>query len=114
MQHLFYAEAAKYNVLPIDNRKVARLDVSIRPSLTRGRDTFTLYSDDPIGSSEYNLKLSRRRAESVRAYLTAQFRMIAQDRMVTLWYGDLAPVASNDTEEGRSKNRRVVGVVVGL
>ncbi len=69
---------------------------------------------DPIGSSEYNLQLSRRRAEGVRAYLAAQFRMIAQDRMVTLWYGDLAPVASNETEEGRSKNRRVVGVVVGL
>ena len=44
MQHLFYAEAAKYNVLPIDNRKVERLDVSIRPSLTRGRDTFTYYA----------------------------------------------------------------------
>jgi len=40
---LFYAEAAKYNVLPLDDTKVERLDVSIRPSLTRGRSEFTYY-----------------------------------------------------------------------
>ncbi|MCX5851562.1 MAG: arylsulfatase [Deltaproteobacteria bacterium] len=40
MQLLFYAEAAKYNVLPLDDSKVARLDVRIRPSLTRGRTEF--------------------------------------------------------------------------
>ena len=68
---------------------------------------------DPIGSSEYNWQLSRRRVEGVRQYLQTQFR-IAQDRIVTLWYGALAPVASNETEEGRSKNRRVAGVVAGL
>jgi arylsulfatase len=47
LQLLFYAEAAKYNVLPIDNSKTARLDPSIRPSLTRGRTTFS-YSDGTI------------------------------------------------------------------
>ena len=41
---LFYAEAAKYNVLPLDDTKVERTDVSIRPSLTRGRSEFT-YSE---------------------------------------------------------------------
>ncbi len=39
---------------------------------------------DPIGSSEYNLQLSRQRAEGVRHYLMTQFK-IAQDRIVTLW-----------------------------
>ena len=43
LQLLFYAEAAKYNVLPLDDRKIARFDVSIRPSLTRGRSDFTYY-----------------------------------------------------------------------
>jgi arylsulfatase len=38
---LFFAEAAKYNVLPFDSSKTARLDPSIRPSLTRGRKQFT-------------------------------------------------------------------------
>ncbi len=41
MQLLFYAEAAKYNVLPLDNTRMPRMDVSIRPSLTRGRTEFT-------------------------------------------------------------------------
>jgi len=43
LQDLFWTEAAKYNVLPIDNSKVERLDVSNRPSLTLGRDQFTYY-----------------------------------------------------------------------
>jgi arylsulfatase len=44
LQLLFYAEAAKYNVLPLDHSTLARVDVAVRPSLTRGRSEFT-YSD---------------------------------------------------------------------
>ena len=43
LQDLFWAEAGKYNVLPLDNSKVERFDVSLRPSLTRGRTEFTYY-----------------------------------------------------------------------
>ena len=43
LQLLFYGEARQNNVLPIDSTKVPRLDVSLRPSLTIGRDTFTYY-----------------------------------------------------------------------
>ena len=43
MRLRFYTEAAKYNVLPLDNSKIARLDPAIRPSLTRGRNSFTFY-----------------------------------------------------------------------
>jgi len=43
LQDLFWAEAGKYNVLPLDNSKVERLDVSLRPSLTRGRIGFAYY-----------------------------------------------------------------------
>ncbi len=43
LQLLFYAEAAKYNVLPLDDSKAARIDPAIRPSLTRGRTEFTYY-----------------------------------------------------------------------
>jgi arylsulfatase A-like enzyme len=43
LQDLFWEEAEKYNVLPIDNSKVQRLDVSNRPSLTSGRNRFTYH-----------------------------------------------------------------------
>jgi arylsulfatase len=43
LQLLFYAEAAKYNVLPLDNSRIPRFDVAIRPSLTRGRSEFTYH-----------------------------------------------------------------------
>ena len=41
LQIRFYAEAARYNVLPIDNGRTGRLDPANRPSLTRGRTSFT-------------------------------------------------------------------------
>jgi arylsulfatase len=44
LQDLFWIEAAKYDVLPLDNSKVERFDVSIRPSLTSGRSVFTYYA----------------------------------------------------------------------
>jgi arylsulfatase A-like enzyme len=43
LQDLFWAEAGKYNVLPLDNSKAERFDVSLRPSLTQGRKEFTYY-----------------------------------------------------------------------
>jgi arylsulfatase len=43
LQDLFWKEAEKYNVLPIENGRVNRFDVSLRPSLTRGRDEFTYF-----------------------------------------------------------------------
>ena len=43
LQEIFWKEAEKYNALPIDNSKVERLDVSNRPSLTTGRNTFTYF-----------------------------------------------------------------------
>jgi arylsulfatase len=44
LQDLFWVEAAKYNVIPLDNTRAERMDVSTRPSLTRGRSVFTYYA----------------------------------------------------------------------
>ena len=67
---------------------------------------------DSVGSEEYNLGLSRRRAESAAAYLMNSAN-VDQDRIVLQWFGKLNPVAGNDTAEGRSMNRRVE-VAVGI
>lgn len=61
---------------------------------------------DSIGTEAYNLKLSRKRAESVRNYLSERFK-IDNDRMLSYWYGYANPVASNETDAGRALNRRV-------
>lgn len=60
---------------------------------------------DSTGGASDNLTLSGRRAESVKAFLTAAG--IAADRMTTKGMGQDQPVASNDTAAGRAQNRRV-------
>src|SRR6185503_15074470 len=61
---------------------------------------------DNVGKADYNLELSRRRAASVVRELTTK-NGIAADRLDAFGCGLYAPVASNDSEEGRAKNRRV-------
>jgi len=61
---------------------------------------------DSKGSFEYNLNLSRNRAKSVVSYLTNKHGILS-DRLVPEGVGPLAPVSTNDTEEGRKMNRRV-------
>jgi len=70
------------------------------------------YSDN-TGSVDYNLRLSRRRAESVANYLANQFN-IATDRLVVLWYGQANPIASNDSIAGRTLNRRAEIAIGGM
>ena len=64
---------------------------------------------DNIGSAEYNLKLSLRRAESVRNYIVA--RGIDDARLSVDGRGKTAPLVSNTTPEGRAVNRRVEFIV---
>jgi outer membrane protein OmpA-like peptidoglycan-associated protein len=60
---------------------------------------------DSTGSDAYNLDLSKRRAESVAAYLT--MKGVSRARLETTGYGEAYPVADNTTVDGRAKNRRV-------
>jgi OOP family OmpA-OmpF porin len=66
---------------------------------------------DSVGSDAYNRGLSERRAEAVAGYLTSQG--IASSRMEPVGLGESEPVASNGTEDGRYKNRRVEFEVIG-
>lgn len=60
---------------------------------------------DSTGSEEYNLELSEKRAQSVENFLTTQ--NVNPARFTIVGYGESQPIASNDTKEGRSENRRV-------
>jgi len=61
---------------------------------------------DSDGSDDYNIGLSKRRAESVRNYLVSQG--IAASRLTIDWKGEREPVDTNATAEGKAQNRRVV------
>lgn len=62
---------------------------------------------DSTGSDAYNLSLSKRRASSIRAYLV-HGGLVKQSRVRSEGYGESRPVADNDTEAGRERNRRIL------
>lgn len=61
---------------------------------------------DSQGETDFNQDLSERRAQTVRSYLLEKFD-IEEGQLVAVGYGERNPVASNDTEDGSAKNRRV-------
>lgn len=61
---------------------------------------------DSQGEDDYNLTLSQKRTESVKKYLME--KGILEHRLTAIGYGETQPIADNDTELGRAKNRRVV------
>jgi outer membrane protein OmpA-like peptidoglycan-associated protein len=65
---------------------------------------------DKVGSAEYNRKLSRDRANAVKEYLIG--KGVDAGRLTTAGFGFDRPIATNDTDEGRSKNRRVEFIIV--
>jgi len=67
------------------------------------------HSDD-VGTSEHNMKLSQRRAESVVGYLVTHFH-IAPSRLQAVGYGDSRPIGDNRTEDGKRQNRRIGAVI---
>lgn len=60
---------------------------------------------DSTGSDQYNMDLSKRRADAVARYLIS--RGVSSARIQTQGMGESYPVADNNTAEGRAKNRRV-------
>lgn len=67
---------------------------------------------DSTGATDYNQRLSERRAESVAAYLRS--RRIAANRLLVRGAGEQSPIANNATAEGRRLNRRVEVVLTPL
>ena len=67
---------------------------------------------DNIGTETYNYVLSLSRARNVRDYMVRNG--IALERIDAQGYGELHPLVSNDTEEGRQRNRRAELVLLGI
>lgn len=86
-------------------------------SYMRQQQSFTVVEiaghTDSVGSDEYNQKLSERRAKAVRDYLVNELGMDA-NLFSAVGYGESQPIATNDTEEGRAMNRRIIAELKGV
>jgi len=98
----------KDDIQPVDKEKLAVLGAFLAryPATTAVIEGHA----DNVGSAEFNLALSRHRAESVVAYLVGDLH-IDRSRLSAVGYGNTRPVADNLTEAGRRANRRVDAVV---
>ena len=101
------------NAVRFDTNK-STLTATAKTNLDKLIPVFKEYADtnimiygytDSTGSAEYNLKLSQERATSVKNYLVS--KGLASTRFSTSGMGIADPIATNDTPEGRSQNRRV-------
>lgn len=66
---------------------------------------------DSTGTNHYNLNLSKKRAEAVKTILVEEFNVSA-DRLHSYGYGEDKPIATNETDEGKQKNRRVMAKIL--
>jgi outer membrane protein OmpA-like peptidoglycan-associated protein len=99
----------KYTLKPDARERLARISgiVLAHPSLKLTIEGHT----DAIGSDEFNQKLSENRANTVRDFMQSQG--LRPERLSAQGFGKLRPIVSNDSAEGRKKNRRVEIVVSG-
>jgi outer membrane protein OmpA-like peptidoglycan-associated protein len=98
----------KADIRPDAAAALARLATVIR-GYPAGRAEIQGHTDAK-GNAAYNQLLSQRRAEAVKRWLVERER-IAPDRLATRGFGKSRPMADNETEAGRQKNRRVEVVV---
>ena len=102
-------DTGKYTLKPGAREKLAKISgiVLAHPGLNLQVEGHT----DSVGSDEYNQTLSEQRASSVRDFLVQQG--VPEHSVTSRGFGKTQPVASNDTADGRAKNRRVELVVTG-
>jgi len=99
-----YFDFNKSNVKPESDptlKEISKL-LSENPSL----NLFVVGHTDNVGDFKYNMKLSEERADAVVKILVSKYN-VNNSRLTPAGVGPLAPVTSNDTEEGRAQNRRV-------
>jgi outer membrane protein OmpA-like peptidoglycan-associated protein len=102
-------DTGSYTLKPGAREKLAKISgiVLAHPGLNLQIEGHT----DSVGADEFNQQLSERRADSVRDFLAEQG--VPASSITAKGFGKTQPVASNDTAEGRQRNRRVELVVNG-
>jgi outer membrane protein OmpA-like peptidoglycan-associated protein len=102
-------DTGSYTLKPGAREKLAKISgiVLAHPGLSLQIEGHT----DSVGGDEFNQQLSERRADSVRDFLAEQG--VPASSITARGFGKMQPVASNDTAEGRQRNRRVELVVNG-
>jgi outer membrane protein OmpA-like peptidoglycan-associated protein len=99
-----YFDTAKAEVKP--ESEAALTEIAKLLQQTPALKLFVVGHTDSVGAFAANMDLSKRRAQAVVVALTTKYG-VAPARLVAQGCGSLAPVASNDSEDGRAKNRRV-------
>lgn len=95
-----------FNKSTLTSQAKANLDKLVKVFTEYPDTNIVIYGyTDNKGAADYNLKLSQDRANSVKAYLAK--KGLATSRFTTTGMGMADPIESNDTDAGRSKNRRV-------
>ena len=104
-----YFEVNKTEVKPAMRERLSQIAKAL--ATVGNRHVLVEGHTDSSGADEYNLKLSRLRAEAVRSILIAGG--VSADRIESQGYGKTRPVASNATATGKAQNRRVEIVIQG-
>ncbi len=108
LTYTFRFKTASFSLDNKSKQNVARLSELMSSPLLRNKSIKLIGFADTEGSFQTNLTLSLSRAEAVRsAILRAGKGRIETSRLLVKGYGELAPVACNDTRAGKSFNRRV-------
>jgi OmpA-OmpF porin, OOP family len=106
LNNIFF-ETGKSELRPESNSELDRVVATLteNPKMTIDVGGHT----DNVGSNETNLKLSQDRADAVREYVIG--KGVEPDRVGGKGFGETKPVAPNDTDEGRQRNRRVEFII---
>ncbi len=111
MTEEIYFDLNKFQVRPDDYPALDRVAAKMKedPDLIAECKGHT----DGLGATDYNIVLGQKRADAARMYLVNKHN-IALGRISIRTFGEEAPIATNDSEQGRSKNRRVSIDVLGF